>query len=378
MVKVIMRTLFRFWFVGPILLLVVAMQVGMGLVVADNAAVIPTASATLRPTFTSTPSPTVTPTSTLPPTPTATPVLPTPTRATSTPRPTHTAPTSPTIESSPTIETSATNPSPPAASPTSPGLELLPISPSSPVATPTSAAPPVLVSRPTGVFNVPILMYHYLSTPPAGADAIRMDLSVPPDLFESHLAYLREAGYQTLSFQQLAQLTSHGEALPPKPIIITFDDGYRDSYQNAFPLLQKYGFTATFFIFTQPIDTANVNFLSWDMVREMHQAGMEFGSHSHTHPDLRHRSSDFLASEIVTSKQLIEQNIGAPIYAFAYPSGMYDDAAVEAVKSAGFLMAVTTEWGGRHTYDHRFVMPRVRIRGNDTAAMLAEKLMMVE
>lgn len=221
-------------------------------------------------------------------------------------------------------------------------------------------------------------MYHYLSTPPADADAIRMDLSVPPDLFESHLAYLRDAGYQSLSFQQLADITSRGEALPPKPIIITFDDGYRDSYQYAFPLLQKYGFTATFFIFTQPIDTANVNFLSWDMVREMHQAGMEFGSHSHTHPDLRRRTNEFLHSEIVTSKQLIEQNIGEPIYAFAYPSGLYDDAAIDMVKSAGFLMAVTTEWGGRHSYDRRFLMPRVRIRGNDTAAMLAEKLKIVE
>ncbi|HRV94101.1 MAG TPA: polysaccharide deacetylase family protein, partial [Anaerolineae bacterium] len=283
-------------------------------------------------------------------------------------------PTSPTIESSPTI------PASPTTSPSSPVLESLPTSLSSPIATPTSPAPlaPVLVSRPTGVFNVPILMYHYLSTPPAGADAIRMDLSVPPDLFESHLAYLREAGYQSLSFKQLAQTTSQSEALPPKPIIITFDDGYRDNYQYAFPLLQKYGFTATFFIFTQPIDTANVDYLSWDMVQEMHQAGMEFGSHSHTHPDLRHRSSEFLASEIVTSKQLIEQNIGEPIYAFAYPSGRYDDAAVEAVKSAGFLMAVTTEWGGRQTYDHRFVMPRVRVRGNDTAAMLAEKLKLVE
>ncbi|MCB0212211.1 MAG: polysaccharide deacetylase family protein [Anaerolineae bacterium] len=365
-----MQTLLRFWFILPVFLIIIVVQIGLGFGAADNAAAMPTVSATLRPTFTPTFTPTPTPTHTLPPTPTATSVVEaTPTNTiepTTEPLPTDTAAPPPTVMAQ-VIEVEM------------PTAEPLPTEPLSlPTATVTPITEPTPIALTPGTSHVPILMYHYLSTPPLGADAIRTDLSVPPDLFDTHLAYLREAGYESISFQQLAGALSQGAALPPKPIIITFDDGYRDSYENAFPILQKYGYTATFFIFTQPIDTANVDFLSWDMVREMHQAGMEFGSHSHTHPDLRNRDVEFLLREIVTSKQLIEQNIGEKIRAFAYPSGQYDEATIRVVKSAGFWAAVTTQWGGYQSYDERFTMPRVRIRGNDSSAMLANKLQLVE
>lgn len=374
------QTLLRFWFVVPILALVIVLQMGLGLGIADNVAAVPTASPTLRPTFTSTPSPSPTPTNTLQPSPTATPVI----KATPSPtsEPTETSEVVETIEITEMVETvetieialptqAATTEQPtPAPSPTA--------TPLPPTGTPTPTIQPTPLGQPNGVVSVPILMYHYLSTPPVGADAIRLDLSVSPDLFENHLAYLREAGYETISFQQLALALSRDQSLPPKPVIITFDDGYRDNYQNAFPLLKQYGYSATFFIFTQPIDTANVDFLSWDMVREMHQAGMEIGSHSHTHPDLRNRSEEFLHNQIVTSKALIEQNLGDKVHAFAYPSGLYDEATIRMVKSADFWAAVTTQWGGQHIYDQRFTLSRVRVRGNDSAAMLAGKLRLVE
>lgn len=368
----IVQSLFRFWFVVPILLLVIVVQIGLGLGVADNAAAVPTASATLRPTFTTTPTPTPTPTDTRPPSPTATSVI--------------EATPAPVVETAgPTVDPVSTGTPQPAATATQPAETDVPTldpsptdSPPPPTPTATPLIEPTPVPLAAGVTRVPILMYHYLSAPPAGADVIRTDLSVPPDRFESHLAYLREAGYETISFGQLTLALSRGQALPPKPIIITFDDGYRDNYENAFPLLQEYDYTATFFVFTQPIDTANVGFLSWDMVQEMHQAGMEIGSHSHTHPDLRNRGPEFLLSEIVSSKELIEQHTGDKVRSFAYPSGLYDEAAIHAVESAGFWAAVTTQWGGRQSYDQRFTMPRVRVRGNDSAAMLAEKLRIVE
>jgi peptidoglycan/xylan/chitin deacetylase (PgdA/CDA1 family) len=162
--------------------------------------------------------------------------------------------------------------------------------------------------------------------------------------------------------------------LPAKPIIISFDDGYRDNYENAFPLLRKYGQTATFFIFTQPIQTANVDYLTWEMVAEMRQAGMEFGSHSHTHPDLSGRDTDFLINEILTSKQAIEEHLGEPIRIFCYPAGRYDELTIRVVKSASFWGAVTTKWGASHSFEKRFEMPRLRVRGNDDAKDLAQKL----
>jgi peptidoglycan/xylan/chitin deacetylase (PgdA/CDA1 family) len=221
-------------------------------------------------------------------------------------------------------------------------------------------------------------MYHYLSEPPPEADIIRRDLSVSPEQFEQHLSYLRREGYETISMRQLIYALSYAEPLPAKPIIITFDDGYRDHYQNAFPLLLKYGYRATFFVFTQVIDEYNVDFMTWDMVKEMHQAGMEFGSHSYRHSDLTNRNVDFLVYEILGSKEAIEERIGEPVRFFCYPSGRYDELTKKVLDSAHFWAAVTTEWGAEQSFADRFEMPRLRIRGSDTAAELAEKLAVAE
>jgi peptidoglycan/xylan/chitin deacetylase (PgdA/CDA1 family) len=211
-------------------------------------------------------------------------------------------------------------------------------------------------------------MYHYLSSPPSGADIYRLDLSVSPQQFDSHLAHLRETGYETISLRQLAFALAQSAPLPPKPVIITFDDGYRDNYDNAFPLLKKYGFSATFFVFTQ----------TWEMIQEMHRAGMEFGSHSYRHPDLRGRDLDFLVYEIVGSKEAIEQRLGEPVRFFAYPAGRYDAKTIEVLKSANFWGAVTTQWGAAHTFANRYELQRLRIRGNDSAEVVAAKLKLVE
>lgn len=217
-------------------------------------------------------------------------------------------------------------------------------------------------------------MYHYISIPPADADAVRRDLSVTPELFEAHLAYLRQAGYETISMEQLIYALSQEAPLPPKPIIISFDDGYRDHYENAFLLLRKYSYTGIFFVFTQVIDTYNVDYLTWEMVTEMHQAGMEFGSHSYRHPDLSGRDVDFLVYEILGSKEAIEERIGEPVRFFSYPSGRYDELTIRVLDSANFWAAVTTQFGIEQSYDGRFELQRLRIRGNDTAEDLADKL----
>jgi peptidoglycan/xylan/chitin deacetylase (PgdA/CDA1 family) len=342
-VKSKMRALARYWFIAPLVFAVVSLQMGLGFgggyeQGASSSRLAASPTLTRRPTFTSTP----TPTSTSPPT------------STFTPSPTRT----PTPSETPTGTLTPTE---------------IPL----PSATPTSTATPTPEPTPTAkgfTLRVPIFMYHYLSVPPAGADAVRQDLSVSPDQFEAQLAYLRQEGYETISLDQLSHALSQQATLPPKPIIFTFDDGYRDQYEQAFPLLRKYGYTATFFIFTQPIDENNVDYLSWDMVKEMHQAGMEFGSHSYRHPDLRGRDVDFLVYEIVGSKEAIEERIGEPVRFFCYPSGRYDDLTIKVVASANFWGAVTTQWGIEQSFNDRFELKRIRIRGNDTVADLTQKL----
>ncbi|GAB4421055.1 MAG: hypothetical protein Fur0044_18290 [Anaerolineae bacterium] len=335
------RALARYWFIAPLLFAVVGLQMGLGFVTGDeqganSARLAASPTLTRRPTFTVTPLPTSSPTSTFTPSPTRTP----------TPTETPTGTLSPTATPLPSATPTSTHTPTPQPTPTAKGFAL----------------------------QVPILMYHYLSVPPAGANVIRQDLSVTPDLFEAHLAYLRQAGYETISLEELSYALSQEATLPPKPIIITFDDGYRDHYENAFPLLRKYDYTATFFVFTQPIDENNVDYLSWDMVKEMHQAGMEFGSHSYRHSDLSGRDVDFLVYEILGSKEAIEERIGEPVRFFCYPSGRYDGLTIKVLESANFWGAVTTQWGVEQSFNSRFELKRLRMRGNDTAETLAAKL----
>lgn len=246
-----------------------------------------------------------------------------------------------------------------------------------PTATPAPTATPIIEPTPVDpayTLNVPILMYHYLSDPPMGADAIRLDLSVTPANFEAQLSYLRQAGFETISFEELHFALTWQTELPEKPIILSFDDGHRDAYEYAFPLLQKYDYRATFFVFTQPIDEYNVDFLTWEMIQEMHQAGMEFGSHSYTHPDMRERDVDFLVYQIVGSKEAIEERIGEPVRFFCYPAGRYDQQVIKVLDSAHFWGAVTTQWGDAHSFNNRFEMTRIRMRGSDTVAHLAARV----
>lgn len=279
------------------------------------------------------------------------PVSPTPT-PTSTPTPTATStltPT-PTATSTPTRTPTQT----PTASPTATGTF-----------TPT---PTPLLPTPDGVLRqirVPILMYHYIEDPPPDADSIRRDLSVSPRDFKRQLRYLKQEGYESITLNDLVLFLTVGQPLPAKPIILTFDDGYRDAYTHAFPLLQRFGFVGTFFLVTSFIDAQKPDFLSWDQVQEMHAAGMKFEPHSYDHPDLRNRGFQYLVFQILGPKQAIEARTGEPCRFYAYPSGYYDQFVIDVLRSAHFWGAVLTEQGAFHTSEDLFTLRRVRIHGGD-------------
>ena len=211
--------------------------------------------------------------------------------------------------------------------------------------------------------RVPILMYHYISDPPRGANDIRLDLSLSGPDFELQLRYLINEGYHSISMQDLIMHIQQGTPLPAKPIILTFDDGYKDAFTVAFPLLKKYGFTGTFFIFTQPIEKENRDYLSWQEVELMSAAGMEIGCHSYSHPDLREQPDDMLITEIVDTKKEIESHIHKPVLSFCYPASTYDSRVLQVVHEAGYWAAVTTQQGIEHTSDNRLLLRRIRVRG---------------
>lgn len=172
----------------------------------------------------------------------------------------------------------------------------------------------------TTPIDVPILMYHHVA-PVAPADEFEARLTVLTADFEAQLAYLRCAGYTGITVAQLVDAMRGFAALPPHPVILTFDDGYGDAYTEAFPLLQRYGFPGSFAIVTGFVGQGNGAYASWDQLREMADAGMEMLSHTVSHIDLGTSDDETDRHEMIESKAELEARIGRPVRFFVYPSG---------------------------------------------------------
>lgn len=244
-----------------------------------------------------------------------------------------------------------------------------------PTATPDEETLVGPLPTPIGIYSwtlkVPILMYHYVSKPPEGADKYRLSLSVHPETFRQQMQFLAEDGYSPVTLNDLSLAIVNKHELPPKPIIITLDDGYRDNYENAFPVLRELGFTATIFVATDFIDRGDPNYLTWDMVKEMAAAGIRFEPHSKTHPDLTEHDRDFILYQIKGSGETLEAHLGYRSRYFAYPSGRYNDEAIQVLSDLDYWGAVTTESGIWHGFDDRYVWTRVRVINSLSLADLA-------
>ncbi|MBI1298084.1 polysaccharide deacetylase family protein [bacterium] len=250
-----------------------------------------------------------------------------------------------------------------------PVIEDAPTEPTA-TATPLRAVAALAEPTPDGsprTAQVSILMYHYLSEPPADANIYRRDLSVAPSLFAQHLDRLLAEGYTTIRLDDLLLNLTQGAPLPPKPVILTFDDGYRDNYINAFPLLKERGMTATFFIVTDFIDEQRPEYLSWDMVREMYAGGMAIESHGRNHASLANRDADYLVWQALGSLETIEFELGVRPRFVSYPAGDYDENTIRIFQSANYWAGVTTKQGATHSSGDLFQLRRVRVRGTTTA-----------
>ena len=231
---------------------------------------------------------------------------------------------------------------------------------------------------PVGVYSwtlkVPILMYHYISQPPADADVYRVDLSVTPDNFRQQLAWLRDNGYTGIDYYELSLAIVGFTELPEKPVLLTFDDGYLDNYTAAFPLLQEYGYKATFFVVTDFVDFNREGYMTWAMLEEMSRAGHRIESHSRTHPDLRDKDRDGLIWEMLGSQQTIAAHVGYTPRYFCYPGGDYNEATIQMLRELDFWGAVTTANDTWHGFNERFEWGRLRIRNDTTLQEFANVL----
>jgi len=205
----------------------------------------------------------------------------------------------------------------------------------------------------TGSTIVPILIFH--STRPyieSDTPAVRRYIATPETL-EQELTYLRDSGYVSVTFDDLASHVTKNTPLPPRPVILSFDDDWESQYTYAFPLLEKYGFTATYFIWTAVV--GRQHHMTWDQIRTLSKAGMEIGCHTITHPYLtRVKSDESLRHEILDARNLIEDRVGVPVTTFAYPFGQYNERVAAMVKEAGFTSARSTWPGVLHSEEGLF------------------------
>ena len=216
--------------------------------------------------------------------------------------------------------------------------------------------------------SVPILLYHYIEANRDPNDTIRTSLAVTPYWFEKQLQYLRDHNYQTITFSDLHNAIKRGAVLPQKPVILTFDDGYRDFYTDAWPLLKKYRAKATIFVVPGFLDKHNYLF-SWQLTEIVSGPDrlVTLGAHTMHHmalPSLK---------EIIDSKRYLEDNFGQPVTVFAYPYGMFNNPVKEDVRRSGFQMAVSTLFGKSQSSENLFTLPRIRV-GNYAGETFAKRL----
>lgn len=190
-------------------------------------------------------------------------------------------------------------------------------------------------------FYAPILLYHHIAL-----KRPQNSYYVSPAVFAEQMKWLQENDYHIVSLDDFYQAALGDGELPSKPVVITFDDSTKDQYQNGFPILKKYGVTATFFIKLNNIGEGG---MTWGMLREMVHSGMTLGSHSVNHDNMAQMDSETLAYEFEKSKSVIEKETGVPVKYFAYPGGAYNSTTVAYAKYAGYLAAMAT----RHKVWHK-------------------------
>ncbi len=243
---------------------------------------------------------------------------------------------------------------------------------STPVAQPVeptvSASASLAVSTVTQ--SVPILMYHYIRPKPGPDDPLGQRLSVEPQEFAREMDWLAEHGFTTLTLAEYGEARAGHHQLPLRPVVLTFDDGYRDFYINAWPILLTHHFKATVFVITGVVGSPQ--YMTWDMLRELDRSGLvEVAGHSVHHLDLTQLNASALVSEVTGCAHAIAQELGHSPVSFAYPAGRVNDAVVSAVRAAGFHFAVTTKPGAADASDPLLLLPRLRVRGDTTLGEFA-------
>ena len=230
--------------------------------------------------------------------------------------------------------------------------------------------------------RIPILMYHSIS-PAAGRQHPYFETHTSAEVFSRQMQLLKDENYQTIS---LAEAISRSEQhVDQKQVVITFDDGYRDFYTQAFPTLVRHAFTATLFVVStysaeSRFSRNGADYMTWNEIREVHAGGISIGSHSATHRHLSTLNDEELRAELADSKNAIENALGKKIASFSYPFAFPEPDKVfvsrlkSILESSGYENGVCTTIGTMAAGNEHFFLPRLPVNAFDDARFFRAKL----
>ena len=237
--------------------------------------------------------------------------------------------------------------------------------------------------------RLPILMYHSVSDDPETAVGAYYRIATKPEIFREHMALLKSAGHRGVTLGEglkwLRAQSHESHSSPPHPVAITFDDGYRDFHTHAFPVLKEHNFSATMFLPTGFIGNQIRSFksrecMTWSEVKELHRAGIQFGSHTVTHPKLVELDWPQIKTELCDSKAEIEKQLGTTCDTFAYPFAFPETKKdfvrrlSETLVETGYTCCATTRVGRAKPGDDLMQLKRLPANSCDDAKFFQAKL----
>lgn len=215
--------------------------------------------------------------------------------------------------------------------------------------------------------KIPVLMYHSISYEKENI------LRLPKEKFRNQMKYLKDNNYTTLTLDELYRYMKTGKNLPSKPIVITFDDGYKDNYTNAYPILKEFKQKATVFVITNTIDREK-NYLTSTEIKLMDSNNIRIESHTSSHEHLDKISYEDNVNTMKNSKGKLEEILNRRIDYIAYPYGGYTSNTIEAAKQSGYKLAFSTEFGLIDKTDNIYSLGRIFVNSNFTFEQFKAKL----
>jgi len=249
---------------------------------------------------------------------------------------------------------------PPAGS--APAQEVPPANPNRPVSVPTAEP-----ARP----GATVLIYHRF-----GEEDLPTT-NIAADRFEEQLAFLRDNGYRVLALRDLAARLLQGEPLPDRSVVITIDDGYRSVYEVAWPLLRKYGFPFTVFVYVEATDQGRRGYMNWNQIRELRDAGVDFQNHGYGHLHMAERRPGmtdqayraWIRADLAVSTRILSQQLGQRPEFFAVPYGEYNQAVIDEARLFGYRAILMQDPGSVGADTDPLAIPREAILGEDWSTM---------